>query len=64
MGDRGNRQVALSLRTTAWEGKRLVLKSEFTGERAAKDEHDKLFRGGRFIRDLYIYMVVERWLGG
>lgn len=64
MGDRGNRQVALSLRTTAWEGITLLLKSEFTGERAAKRERDKLLRGGRFICDLYIYMVVERWLGG
>lgn len=49
MGDRGNGQVALSLRTTAWEGITLLLKSEFTGERAAKRERDKLLRGGRFI---------------
>ena len=42
----------------------LVLKSEFTGEKAAKGEHDKSLRGGRFIQDLYVYTVVERWLGG
>lgn len=59
MGDTSNRQVALSVRTRPRKGLMLV-----TGERAAKGEHDKSLRGSGFIRDLYIYMVVERWLGG
>lgn len=61
MRDRGNRQVALSLRTTAWEGITLVLKSKFT-ERELPSVNMTSSSG---VVDLFeIYIFIWWWRSG